>query len=431
MATCLQMEKIAGLDLQHESKFSVPPYEFEFVDEAHLLSVDPANQNKEIVHDFSDRTVVAAIATEVPFLKIYNEANELLKVFRLEGQSWIAGRDTGNSIFIDYVQMSRRHFEVQRFDGVFKVRDLESANGTMVNGLSLPPNEWLVLASGDAIQVSSWTMQFELRDTSFEDRVGQISEEMRAPALYVPEAEPYLQPNYLPEAYEVQNRISYGAMAVPAVLAVLNKGKRKNLVRMGIGLGLVVAILFALFPEENTSDPKKSGIDRMDPLTKLSKEQKEFVTDSYRLADKLFKDGKYELARQEIIKIHELVPYYMNSKELEGYCQVAIDAMNDRHKQEDLTAKMAETDEKIRKQAEYCKKKLNPSMGMQDLEQCLSSVLALGPNHPAIESLKASVENFSAQRLQNRQLQAERSVKVKRLQDLLDKRQEPNKVVAI
>ncbi|NWG20886.1 MAG: winged helix-turn-helix domain-containing protein [Chloroflexi bacterium] len=44
------------------------------------------------------------------------------------------GRDTSNDIVIDHPLASRRHARLERDDGGYSVRDLDSTNGTYVNG---------------------------------------------------------------------------------------------------------------------------------------------------------------------------------------------------------------------------------------------------------------------------------------------------------
>ena len=59
------------------------------------------------------------------------------------------GRSPGNDIIVDNPTISRRHAEILLRDGSAVVRDLKSANGTMVNGRRIAGEE--PLQEGDTV----------------------------------------------------------------------------------------------------------------------------------------------------------------------------------------------------------------------------------------------------------------------------------------
>ena len=64
------------------------------------------------------------------------------------------GRAAGNRVRIDDASVSRQHCSISlRSDGQILIADLESANGTAVNGRFLNPNEAASLKAGDTILV--------------------------------------------------------------------------------------------------------------------------------------------------------------------------------------------------------------------------------------------------------------------------------------
>ncbi|MFM8378060.1 MAG: ATP-binding protein [Planctomycetia bacterium] len=67
------------------------------------------------------------------------------------------GRDSGNFIQLDDNEVSRRHAEIRRVDGMFVVGDLKSSNGTYVNNRKVERAE---LSSGDQIQVGRTVMVY-------------------------------------------------------------------------------------------------------------------------------------------------------------------------------------------------------------------------------------------------------------------------------
>lgn len=68
--------------------------------------------------------------------------------FLEQGQAGI-GRGTENSIHLDAAGVSRRHAEIERKDAGFLLRDLESTNGTFVNGQRIVE---AVVSSGDVLR---------------------------------------------------------------------------------------------------------------------------------------------------------------------------------------------------------------------------------------------------------------------------------------
>ena len=77
--------------------------------------------------------------------------------FELESDSLSLGRDAGNDIRLNDTEVSRRHAEVHRAGGAFTLTDLDSSNGTFVNGKQVRSHE---LANGDEVQLGSTMMLF-------------------------------------------------------------------------------------------------------------------------------------------------------------------------------------------------------------------------------------------------------------------------------
>jgi pSer/pThr/pTyr-binding forkhead associated (FHA) protein len=145
-------EKISEAPLTGGMHFTVPPYEFQFEDNT-SSNVVSFRQDQDATHSISessDRTMIG-IMTAHPFLKVINNDGIMVQVFQLEGDSWIAGRDTSCAIFIDYAKFSRRHFEIRHQDGAYAIKDLGSSNGTLLNGSPVSTQEWMHLKSRDVI----------------------------------------------------------------------------------------------------------------------------------------------------------------------------------------------------------------------------------------------------------------------------------------
>jgi len=72
------------------------------------------------------------------------------------------GRGRSNDIILDDPRVSRHHAQIRRRRGTFVVFDLDSANGTFVNGR---PIEEAVLSDGDRVSFGGVELVFVRRDT--------------------------------------------------------------------------------------------------------------------------------------------------------------------------------------------------------------------------------------------------------------------------
>src|SRR5438128_2096771 len=69
------------------------------------------------------------------------------------------GRKEGNTIRLTERNISRRHVQLVRIGGVYKLRDLDSYNGVLVNGRKVEGES--PLANGDQIQLGDYTIVVE------------------------------------------------------------------------------------------------------------------------------------------------------------------------------------------------------------------------------------------------------------------------------
>lgn len=81
------------------------------------------------------------------------------ETFTLDKEVMNIGRDPGNDIVINHPQVSRQHARLMRQGGLMVLEDLNSRNGTFVNGIRLVTPH--TLANGDVIGMGdSVTMTF-------------------------------------------------------------------------------------------------------------------------------------------------------------------------------------------------------------------------------------------------------------------------------
>lgn len=398
--------KVAKIILKSGERFEIPPYEFRF--EAAPEPTENVPQRNELVSletpDFSDKTFVGHLEV-TPYLTILDQTGEMIQIFRLEGHHWVAGRDTTCSVFLDNGKFSRRHFEIRLQEGSYLIKDLESSNGTLLNGVSVPTDGEALLHSGDVISVGDWTLCFELRDGSFDSRLEEVPAEIRSPVLYNPQIAP-----------DVTNRELQEEPFKPK--------KKFNFVRLLIGVILVGAGGYYFVDEgKNLGSGADSQvkIGNLSPFEKLSVGQQQYIKDTYRLADRLFKEGRYELSRQEISKIHQLIPSYEESRNLEKLADVAIQTQIEQQRADSREREKLEIEDKIQRTVAECRAKVNSLIEMKTIDDCLSPVIAFNPDHGAIVALKSQVDQLILDRVMKNEQRADYRARVQKQRALFEK----------
>jgi pSer/pThr/pTyr-binding forkhead associated (FHA) protein len=88
-----------------------------------------------------------------------------LETYMLEADTVSVGRAEGNTITLDTETISRYHFSIVREDEErVSITDLDSANGTFVDGTPLKANEPFELADVEEIMLGSLRIIFRLGD---------------------------------------------------------------------------------------------------------------------------------------------------------------------------------------------------------------------------------------------------------------------------
>jgi len=92
--------------------------------------------------------------------------------FELEGQAVGLGRDSANSLQLHDTEVSRQHAELQRTENTYLLVDLNSSNGTFVNGRRVQRHR---LSTGDQVQMGSTLMLYTgPPEESLEDLTGKV-----------------------------------------------------------------------------------------------------------------------------------------------------------------------------------------------------------------------------------------------------------------
>jgi pSer/pThr/pTyr-binding forkhead associated (FHA) protein len=113
------------------------------------------------------------------------------------------GRAPSSDIVCDDASASRHHADLKDENGQLSYRDLESTNGSAINGKPARPWAWNILANGDILTIGSWTAQVVYVEGLKTETVGSESRIQR----------PSVDPAGPKEAFEITT-----ARAVPADL---------------------------------------------------------------------------------------------------------------------------------------------------------------------------------------------------------------------
>ncbi len=402
--------KVESLDLRSkEVEFAIPPYSF-FFSMHDQLDVKNSNESE-------DQTAVVALASEA-CLQLFSSPGNIgspeavARVFKLQGDHWVAGRDMTCQVFLDNSQISRKQFEISKKNGAFFIKDSGSANGTLLNGEKLSQSEWTPLQSSDLISVVDVVLQFEIRDLGFDQRLDEVKPDLRnnVQVVVTKEGAPLELPVPLVAAAPSSEPVPPSSLIVnpqPQIslsgpqLKRRRKPKKKSNAKLMLYGFIGIAMIVGVVLKESTNQPKpveKPALN-LSAFDKLPLEQQTAVKQLYNNATQLFYQQKYQLALQELQRVHQLISVYEDSKNLEAAAGQAIIAEQEKLRIERIEKERELIEVKINRQVAECRTKMNANSNLQEIDRCLAPVLEFNPQHPAIVQLKSDVDRITSDRL--------------------------------
>lgn len=460
-------EKVQSMQLEHGHMFGVPPYEFEFLlTSGDSTSATPSAPSEEgeapppmamgapvstgavavaSQPEFSEEKTFVGVAPSVPYIKVMDSSGEAKELIRLEGgDSWIAGRDPSSQVQIKDSRVSRRQFEIRKNGGQYLILDLGSVNGTLVNGSPISSSEPTPLKSGDSITVLENYLYFELHDPNFRSRLELVNMQgmpevnnalvpLGDQPQYAPPPVPYdpAHAGYMPAVYDPAQAypmvpgghypypMPYPPQAPPAPEQTGWKAKldwEKNKKRyMLVGAILLIALYMVSRPEPK---PVTANNAKIDPLSKLTPEQRTLVKQTLQLAKSYYMQGKYEFAQGELTKMQELATEFEDSRELEKLVKEAIHIQQLQRNQEKIERDRIEQEEKITKRTTECRGKMTPDTTRDQMEACLADVIALQPDNPMIAAIFGEISAHETAKAAQKQKEAEYQAAVDKLRGI-------------
>ena len=432
--------------IQNNSQFTLGPYLFSFVEEVSLESDNAdAGQALEIENvepgpASSEENTQIGKSLGMPFVRVYSEALRIDTTLRLEGHLWVSGRDKSCAIVLEDAHSSRRHFEITQTPKGFFLTDLGSANGTLLNGVNLQPNQPVRLHSGDVITVSQTQIHFELRDPEFQKKLQLVPQDILAqqthevpmvidsmeqsPMVIHGEGEQNLPAEYSPEY--AQQMAAYQAYYQQYAQAAQQKQDfwKKNRLRLIIAALIVGAgaVYFAQQGDKNKQTKTVAEGKVGDPFNLLPPDQQALVKDSYQLAKSLITHRKYVMAQEELNKISQILPNgYRDSVQLVNEAKRAIQVRADAEELERLRKEKEEMQKKVNEIVAQCRTKIRPETTAEEITNCIQPALELDPENADLKGLQAQVEAAQAMQLKQKEQKSEYQKKVAQLEALCRK----------
>jgi transcriptional regulator with GAF, ATPase, and Fis domain len=159
------------------------------------------------------------------------------------------GRDPSNSLAISDLSLSRRHCLLSREQDIYKICDLDSRNGTFVNGGAVSEKQ---LSHGDRISVGESVFVFLDREEEEQDADGAIRGEVefddsitQATTQIRPQDVIYLQPDRILKELPAPSRVGRNLNALLKISRVVHSTSDLNQLQ-----GQILELIFEVVPAE-------------------------------------------------------------------------------------------------------------------------------------------------------------------------------------
>ena len=360
-------------------------------------------------NDESTRMVEGMTTFGVPYIRIVDGAG-IEESLKLEGNNrWLAGREEGCDILLNDRKASRRQFEILSTPQGYFVRDLGSANGTLLNGMPMAPDELKPIRSGDVIQARSTTVHFEIRDPHFARKLMVVSPNHEVEGDIMVQS-PYEMINYpVPVGPGGAVRVD-GAPRNGIVRFALGEDladKKSKTIRkfiVGCALLLLTMLLFSLFSSPPPPPQKLSP--QAEAFNRLTPNQKQMVKETYVLAKNLALQGKLALSADQLKKIHDILPEgYEGSLALAAECKMQKDQADQLEFLKREQEKRAEDARIIEKVLRDCEKVANTTYDIAVLNDCLAPATVRDPSNAQVQEYIARVQHRIEERTLEQQKQ--------------------------
>ncbi|GAB4016935.1 MAG: hypothetical protein Fur0010_17190 [Bdellovibrio sp.] len=415
------------------SEFGEETNEFEPSEEAPVaseqtegdLSFDDGNEDFAIVpededggNDNGESTRVINTFAEL-FFEISGEFAPYDK-FILDKNEVFVGRDPAKcQLVINDPEISSVHAVIRKNNITCSIEDLQSANGTLVNGEAINKID---LSNGDEVLLGTTTLTLKIKSDFFkqeEDRLMPVEEDQEIEVQEVIEVDEDFDDTTMKE-FGDESKEGPKSSSLFSKEALKDPQKRKKLIYIVVGLLLLLLLL--------DEEPKKAklGTDKKDEKNRvlgdqqdatpkpdgsnekpLTPEELAVVDSTYLLAKELVEVSKFAEALIEIDKIKRITPNYKNTLQLEALAKQKI-------KELELLAKKQREEEERKLRMEKVKllveeaKTATEKKQVQLAEGLFAKIIELDPENFEVSRLKLEIDAYKKEQ---ERLEIERAAK--------------------
>lgn len=426
--------------LSGKGEFHLDPYKFRFEEEAGAMAA-PSQAEASVIEDsVMDEANLAPIDNEfndleaadeesfagndektaiqsfngLPYIKIIGQDGKKSEYFRLEGNLWVIGGHESASVYIREPSAAQNHFEISKTDKGYFLVDSGSPQGTDLNGQKMTAKKPTRLLSGDIMTVGSTSLQFELRDKAFKRKVSNIPLNMyKNPLVFFDQDVAMVS---------LDDQVD-GSGSAEEIIEEQKKKGNSNPLRTAL-IGMVACIVLFAGYQEYVLKPqaeRAKSAENADPFSQLSPAEQKIVMRTYKLANQLYLDKNYELALVQIDKLHQIIPVYKKSREMEEFCINARDVQ----RQKALIAQQRKEQEMLEAQVNsaisQCERQYQRSDDVDGVKSCLVPAQDLDPNNPRIAQLITEVTARFEEKKIREKMAAEAAEKVARGRELYNR----------
>ncbi len=368
--------------------------------------------------------------------------NEVLE-FEMTKDEIVLGRGTVCDVILTDKKASRKHCAVVRTGATYSIKDLESGNGTLVNGEEVSVHE---LSSDDVIKVGDSEFSFKAvnKDYSAQEEKGdflQVDHSQELANVDQPEVIQDLpMADFAPPTPEAGP--SYDSLIPPPQTEqVLAPAKPKSLLekfralpkgRQGIVAVILLLGLWALsdFMNEDPDAAKKAaatsqstkGISPQEKdFQQLPKEKRDFVLQTYQIVLDQMNHRDFDGALNNLDKIFAIAPNftYKDAREL---AEVAKKGRELLAAQEEEEKRKKEDDERKKKIVEL--ERIAQGFFDQDkrdeMENVFVRILELDPENALVTKLKSFIDDKAAKQRTDAEEKAKFESMQKIMRDVLE-----------
>lgn len=336
-----------------------------------------------------------------------------LDEFLMDKDVALFGRGSNCDVVLSEKKASRKHFEVRRQGLAFFLKDLNSANGTLVNGQNVTEVE---LVAGDVIEVGESKIQFSIENKDFFAKQDQF---LAVPAHLQQADMPQQDPAALlgldtsPDASALADGVEMGPDGVPLPpkpastdfigqfkykWAKIPKAQRMRYLTILVVGCLVLAMLGSPDEDEKKKPPPKRNEkgEIMRRFEDLTPKNQKFVSDNYKDLVAAHEKKDFTKMFEHARNILTLVDDYRDTKSYEAIAKRGIDNLEEEKRRQALEEKQRKIREEVAKLEEKGKpifeRALKEPPARSELESVIQEIYAKDPNNRLAADWKQKIK---------------------------------------